>query len=199
MTNTELRSMEYQQRTQGSPPMLPNIAFIGKAGAGKTTASMYLTREFGYASVSFAWPLKKVASELWGHDAATDRDKLQKLGVAVRQIEPDTWVNLAIENIKYVRAAMGGVPVVIDDLRFPNEYWALRDEGFVIVRVLAEEVDRIPRLQASGKWQSHEQLSHISETAIDDLPADHNITNTVTKDQFYSTINFVINRELKRS
>ena len=62
---------------------LPNVAFIGKAGAGKTTGADFLAAEFGYMRASFAKPLKDVAAQIWGESARTDRAKLQGLGVCV--------------------------------------------------------------------------------------------------------------------
>lgn len=184
---------------------LPNIAFVGKAGAGKTTASDLLT-ELGYHKASFAAALKDVAAMMWGDDARTDRSKLQPLGTEVaRLIDPDVWVNLLLKRIRPYSAPHGSFnpapaqPVyVVDDCRFENEWFALKAERFVMVRLLAEVPSRTDRLKANGKWQGEEQLSHVSETAIDHLEADHTIVNDGSTADLYDDIVDVILRERRR-
>lgn len=144
---------------------LPNIGLRGKAGAGKSTFAELLSEYFGYDTRSFAGPLKDVAAELWGDDARRDRSKLQPLGVSVREIEEDTWVNLLLRRLEENPPK---VACAVDDLRFPNEYWGLKRVGFVIVEIRAHDDIRQRRLEANGKWQGPEQMNHISETALDE-------------------------------
>ena len=42
------------------------FGWIGKSGAGKTTASDYLHRNYGVANLMFAAPLKEAASVFFG-------------------------------------------------------------------------------------------------------------------------------------
>ncbi len=140
---------------------LPDVAFLGKAGAGKTTAAEFLVEHHGYTRLSFAALLKDISVQIWGEDARTDRDKLQKLGVAVREIDPDAWVGAL------GRSLDRGGPIVVDDCRFPNEYWMLKVDGFVFIEVCANEALRVDRLQRNGKLQDISQLTHVSETALD--------------------------------
>lgn len=180
----------------------PDIALAGKAGAGKSTAADLLV-ELGYEKRSFATPLKNIAATLWGEPGRTDRDKLQKLGVAVREIDPDAWANLLVKSCRCPLMSTTPYsspqpPVVVDDLRFPNEYWALKAEGFVIVRIGAEPNRRVDRLKANGKWQDERQLDHISELALDALVADHFIANDGTKDELYDSLVDIIIKERRR-
>ncbi len=150
--------------------ILPNIALIGKAGAGKTTAAHALST-YGYTPLSIAGPLKRVAALIWGTAARTDRDKLQRLGVAVRGIDPDAWINLLIARLDDESR------VCVDDVRFPNEVAALKRAGFTFVRVNAARNERVRRLRANGKLQDESQLEHESETAIDDVTPDFEANN----------------------
>jgi hypothetical protein len=182
---------------------LPNYAFIGKAGSGKTTAADYLVAQYHYRRVSFAAPLKDVAAGIWGTAARTDRNKLQSLGVAVRDIDPDAWVNCALADIDDPVPA-GSVhdydfqPVVIDDCRFPNEYWALKERGFVVVRVQASQNVRVSRLRENGKLQDESQLAHVSETALDERAADYTVYNEDTLGLLYGQLHSIRERELAR-
>ena len=151
---------------------LPHIAIVGKMGAGKTTGADILVRLLGYNRASFAALLKEVAALIWGHSAERDREKLQKLGVAVRDIQQDAWVNALLRRIEGWRG-----PIVIDDGRFPNEYWALKHRGFKFIRVRADDHKREDRLMRNGKLQSRAQLEHVSETALDDIDADLGLFN----------------------
>jgi dephospho-CoA kinase len=140
-------------------------------GTGKSTAREYL-QQIGYEWVSFAQPLKDIAAELWGEEARTDRGRLQALGMAVRNIDPDAWVNLALRKVDEATQ-----PVVIDDCRFPNEYWPLAERGFKFVKLYSTEPTRVARLMANGKLEDTSQLEHESEFAIDDLIVDAGIDN----------------------
>lgn len=174
---------------------LPHIAFIGKAGSGKTTAAELLMSEFGYSKFAFANPLKDIAVKIWGEDARTDRDKLQRLGVAVRDIDADAWANLLVRSVKALPAR---VRVVVDDCRFPNEHALLAEAGFVFVRVLANTGQRIQRLIAIDKLQDEMQLVHVSETALDGTDADYTLENYDTLENFTERIVGVLNREARR-
>ena len=156
--------------TEGYPADVPNIALIGKAGAGKDTVATLLIERFrlGYQRVALADPLKDIASILWGPDARTDRTKLQELGLAVREIHESTWVDLLLRHIQRLeRESLRPIRVVVTDVRFPNEYRTLKEAGFLMVGVHADRQTRIDRLRRNGKLQDEAQLDHVSETALD--------------------------------
>lgn len=177
------------------PPVLPHIAIVGKAGSGKTTGAQFLARNYGYAVHSFAATLKDVAFEIWGEGARTSRDKLQKLGVAVRDIDEDAWVNVVRRKI----AATVG-PVVIDDCRFPNELWALKEAEFVFIHVACPEISRIDRLQRNGKLTDLTQLQHVSETALDEFAPhfDYEIENTTDEDTYEGVLLEILEHERRK-
>lgn len=175
---------------------LPNVAFMGKAGSGKTTAAEALVR-VGYERLSFAAPLKEIAVMLWGEAAAKDREKLQRLGQFVRELDPDTWVNLMGVQIVNVQD-LTGKPVVVDDLRFPNEHQMLKELGFTIIRIEAPRMLRRDRLRAIGKLQDESQLDDTSEMALDDYPNDATIENVLSPEEFGERLNYVLKREQAR-
>lgn len=181
----------------GSRLGLPNLAFIGKAGAGKSTAAQALLQSHrgaeGYHLLSFAAPLKKIAQQIWGPAADTDRGKLQALGTAVRDIDEEAWVNLWRRSAKQL-----GGPLVTDDLRFPNELWAASAEGFTVVRILAARDQRIARLTALGKLQSEAQLEHPSETALDHMVADYTIDGSGSPVDLAEQVFDIVERIAKR-
>jgi dephospho-CoA kinase len=166
--------------------ILPHIAFIGRAGAGKTTAAELLVKGFGYERLSFAAPLKVACG------TTTDRSLLQAVGAGVRDLHEDFWVNLLIDEL-YNRN--NHAKFVIDDCRYPNEAARLALEGFVIVRIAAKRIDRIPRLQAIGKLQDEAQLEHASETALDAYEPHYTIDNSGTSEDLLRNLTYILNKE----
>jgi len=147
-------------------------------GSGKSAVANVLCDSYGYRAEHFAQSLKDVARHIWGEGAEVNRDYLQRLGVLVRTIDEAAWVNILVRRLEELESE--GTPVVIDDCRFPNEYEALAKRGFMFVEVSAQESRRVDRLQRIGKLSDLEQLTHESETALDDtelFPRDFEIVN----------------------
>lgn len=178
----------------------PRIAFIGKMGAGKTTAAEYLFNrgDLPYNLIRFAAPLKRIAVEIFGEGSDTDRELLQWLGTdVVRARDTDAWARITGVTIDDLG---DGSAIVIDDCRFPNEYAVLRERGFTFCRIVAEEALRIDRLQKIGKLTDLDQLQHASEIALDDIQADQTIENNHDDfDAFYTEVNRVVQREVARA
>lgn len=168
----------------------PLVGLIGKKRAGKDTVASTLVEEFGFARVAFADPLKAAALRLdpivriWagdpvrlsgvvermGWEAAKEipevRRTLQEYGVAIREIEPDFWVRAGLDRAHAAR--YGGEPVVVTDVRFPNEAEAIEQAGGTLVRVVR------PGLVSTD--------THVSETALDEYPTRFTISNGGTLD-----------------
>lgn len=128
------------------------IAFSGKAGSGKTTSSEHLRDMVGRDSshiVSFAKSLKAKALEEFGEfiGDSIEKDKivtisgrtmtvrqiLIELGRLYRTIDENFWVRGAC---KKVMSFLGtGHTVMIDDVRYPNEYDTLKSMGAILVRI----------------------------------------------------------------
>jgi hypothetical protein len=105
------------------------------------------------------------------------RRTLQEYGMSIRAIDPLFWV----------RAAMGRLvhdtrPVVVTDVRFPNEVDAIRDKGGIIVRVT--------RPGANGD-------NHISERALNDTRADYTLNNDGTLTQLAYQIDMKLGGRIK--
>lgn len=169
-----------------------NIALIGKARSGKDSAGQRLVRNWDFTRVAFADPLKSMALE-WnpyiptvpgltvrlhsliadvGWEYAKDnypevRRTLQQAGEAVRLLDPDFWLNVALRSID--AAAGWNMPVVVTDCRYLNEAHALQARGFKLVRIRRHD----PRALTMGQISA----MHVSETALDDFPADQTIIN----------------------
>lgn len=106
-----------------------------------------------------------VAEEGW--EAAKERPEvrrtLQRLGVAIRDhVDRNAWLNAAADTIAGHRI-FDGTPVVVTDVRFPNEAEWIRSAGGSLVRIVR------PGLDTSDE--------HVSETALDTWPTDYTVDN----------------------
>jgi hypothetical protein len=180
--------------------VFPNIALMGRARAGKDSVGATLQQRYCYTRVSFADPLKDMALQVdplipvpeWptasarlsvlvakiGWEAAKDdypevRRTLQALGQALRERDEDFWLRIALAKI--ATAERWGLPVVVTDVRYPNEYEALRAAGFKMVRVYRPEPGEAIDWKSVGGTAGHE-----SETALRNFPSDANICNNGT-------------------
>ena len=118
-------------------------------GAGKTTAQKCILFSNGVRRCSFATPIREIVAPLFFQlnisysrnfkdtpftdipGRRTIRDFLIAFGQAGRSVWPDIWVELLRQEIREASEAL----VVVDDLRMPNEYAMLREEGAKIVRI----------------------------------------------------------------
>ncbi|MDP1617916.1 hypothetical protein [Phenylobacterium sp.] len=152
MRNTALRS---------SQPLV--LGLVGATGSGKTTIARLLTQQHGFVNFHMGRPLKDMllALGLSEEDVAgtpEQRAKPQELlgGKSARQaltslgtdwgrnmVTPDIWANAVRQRLRrHFSDAASPPPVVIDDLRFPNDWKVVREFGGVILRVRRSDVER---------------------------------------------------------
>lgn len=148
------------------------------AQSGKSTIASYLN-ERGYRTIKFAGILKdmirtmlhgagislEIVERMVEGDlkeqpirfpngrAVTPRTLMQTLGTEWgRGINPDLWADLTISKVQNSRA-----PVVIDDMRFPNEFDAVREAGGKTIKVVRPGVTRPANCHPSeGQLDNHE-------------------------------------------
>jgi hypothetical protein len=87
---------------------------------------------------------------------------LQHTGQTIRELDPGFWVTAALDVIADIWS-----PVVVSDVRYPNEAEALRTRGFKIVRIVRPDTAPLP-----GGASAHD-----SETALDNYPVDETLRN----------------------
>jgi len=155
------------------------IAFSGKMQVGKTTSAEYLVRKYGFVKLAFADKLKEIARDLFPEQfekGEKPRKLLQDLGMKMRKIDQDVWVNYVL---RIVRSLPKESNIVIDDLRFMNEYKALKNEGFFIVRILRD----VPPSPLDD---------HPSEKEVEQMPYDLLLLNTGTLDRLYEKLDKIV-------
>lgn len=127
------------------------IGFTGVAGSGKSTAADYVV-SLGYVKVKFAAPIKAMCHAIGLTDEEIEggakelpcdlllgrspRHAMQTLGTdwGRKMIGEGFWLHLWKTQV--ARALDQGLPVVVDDVRFPNEADAIRQLGGEVYRVV---------------------------------------------------------------
>lgn len=191
------------------------LGIMGKKRSGKDTFAARLVAEHGFTRLSLADPLREMAKALdpivdWvGDDVRIDpvsltevlgpdddwevakelpevRRLLQHLGTdAVRGVlGNNTWVDHLAD-----RAAAVPGPVVVPDVRFPDEADFIKAVGGELVRVVR------PGLIVAGGGQAEQ---HISETALDDRVPDYYVRNDADIDELHTRADGVARVALSR-
>ncbi|MGI5408210.1 hypothetical protein ACQEV9_15585 [Streptomyces chartreusis] len=192
-----------------------NVAFIGKARSGKDSAAGFLVRTRHYTRLAFADPLKEMAEKVdpfiptgydvsgvrlsalirdVGWDYAKDhypevRRILQHMGQTQREFDEDYWVKAMRRKLNNAEA--WNLPVVVTDVRYPNEANMLRARGFRLIRVVrpAPTTHGLTGLKPiAARYMSDTAAAHESETALDDYEAHQTILNTSTLDELYQNV-----------
>lgn len=115
------------------------IGILGKGGSGKDTVADIL-REKGFKCVAFSDGLYEICRNFYGM-TVKDRALLQDVGAAMRSVDKDVFVKRALAALKDEEMQC------ITDVRAVNECMALKDSGFVTVRVLCPLEKRIKRIE----------------------------------------------------
>jgi len=157
-------------------------------GCGKSTVAEHLGAAYGYTPLKFADTLKsmlavfledlglesgEVERRLHGdlkeavlpipNARVTARNLMQTLGTewGREYVDPGIWPHILRRRAdSYIKS---GMRVVVDDLRFPQEYAALKDAGAYLIRI-----DRPGRSATNN---------HSSEGRLDGVAFDANISN----------------------
>lgn len=136
------------------------IAICGKMGAGKSYLAKQLAKKYNLDIYSFGEKLKEIARELCGM-TTKDRKLLQTLADKMKEIDYDIWA-------KYLLRKIGNSQhVVIDDLRFENEYKLLKENGFIIIRLGMSKELQLERLKQTYGENSEQHIkcrNHNSES-----------------------------------
>lgn len=143
------------------------VAISGKMGSGKTTLAKALQTEFSqmpdlydtngfYPEIrGFGAPIRELlAAGGITKDHSDYRKAAQNLGMTMREIDPCFWIRAFHNHAK--------ASVIIDDLRFKNEYEFCKQRGFYLIRVAAGGTTRWLRREGSVGFH------HPSEEDLDE-------------------------------
>ena len=167
------------------------IALTGKIRSGKDSVADILVAK-GFERFAFSDGIWATIQNIWGiSEDYTNKPRklLQDVGQKLREVDPYVWIDYTIHNVRATESLLEALGVadktdiIITDLRQPNEYEVLREEGFTIIRVSAPESARKQRARARGDDFTEQDLIHETESHIDDFEVDYEIINNGTLEE----------------
>lgn len=131
------------------------IALAGPMGSGKTYAAEWLQRRYPSLHckrIAFGDEVKDIVQRLW-NPPKKDRARLVEFATGVRAMDPNVWINRMLATTE----ATPDTNWICDDLRQSNEIHALREHGWLLVRILVPDEIRRSRLVAK---YPHDHVEH---------------------------------------
>ncbi|WJE22402.1 hypothetical protein QRY07_11955 [Bacillus cereus] len=176
------------------------IAITGKARSGKSELSHYAWMLFGFKEFDFSAVLKDEFHRLFPHIPRDPKPRAyyQKFGQWLREIDSDIWVKMTMGKVhEYCfEDALNKVnhksKVLVNGVRQPNEYQCLKDEGFVIIRVNSSDDLRIGRANEAGDVFTEDDLTHETESHIDNFKVDYEFSNNGELIQLYDQFDAIM-------
>ena len=176
------------------------IGLTGLAKSGKSTISDYLIKNYNFVEISFAESLKQIVKILFNLNKEEEkylydnnykeviitrigysgRELLQKIDTELfRQKLPEIlpikniWIDIVANKIKQCVDVNG---IVVSDCRFDDEYEFLKNNKFIVYKVLKSNVIKIN--------------NHISENGC---KYDELILNDGSLNDLYDKVNLLVN------
>jgi len=157
------------------------LAFGCEARVGKDTAVDYLIGKKGGVKKSFAAPLYDIqhyTHTRLGLKIKKDREFLQLIGDWGRKQNEHIFINVLLQEIDSDSFSKTE-NVYVSDVRYPNEFFVLKNRGFTMVR-----------LTRDNRFVSTDTnvTSHSSENSLQDYPWDIIISNNGSLVDLYAQL-----------
>lgn len=178
------------------------IALFGEGGSGKDYIANILIRQYKFSRYAFSDGIRKLAEEYFPERynlSEKDRKLLQDIGEKLREIDELIWVKYLFKEINQTTkerdlTSMSPEKIVITDLRQPHEYEYLKNEGYLFIRIQADENIRLKRMKARGDRFNKEDMSHKTESYYNTFEYDFVIENNGNNDsKLRSDIKLLLN------
>jgi hypothetical protein len=161
------------------------IAFGGKMRSGKDTSADYLIKNHGGIRLSFSEPLYNIlhyAQRVCNFTLEKDRWFLQTVGTEwARSKNSNVWIDLLIKKVNDVESSTN---IYNSDVRFKNEFDALKKAGFILIKLKRKVVEI-----------DNGSVGHISEVELDSIPDsnwDYVIDNNDGIEELYRKLDSII-------
>ncbi len=165
--------------------------------SGKSTVAKHLEFHYGYTRVPFASILKEMARPIFfslGYSLedicefeTTNKERmLPEIGVTPRRIYQTLgteWGRMMINNELWIKLWEAKVSrldrVVVDDMRFPNEYDKVKALGGLTIKVQRDDVEQV-------------MYNHVSEGSLNSAAFDYTILNNRSLSELHGSVESII-------
>lgn len=175
------------------------LVIFGEAGSGKDYITDILSKRYGFQRYAFADGVRELAAEYFPdrYDInKKDRSLLQDIGTKMREVDMEIWIKRLLKKIHDDEKNDELLELIsVTDCRLPNEYKALKEEGFIFIRVLASPKTRMKRMLERGDTFKEEDMKHSTESHYGEFEYDYSINNDIghdTEEQLLKQINAII-------
>lgn len=120
--------------------MPTNVALYGPSGSGKSTVAKFLGQR-GYQHLETGQACRRLCRELFQSES---KNIMNRVTDALREIDSGVWLRAAM-------AEADGRPIVFDSMRFESDYVNFRNQGYLLVRIIAGPDQRLHRLKERGQ------------------------------------------------
>lgn len=159
---------------------MDRIAICGLMASGKTYLADALNQKLGYEKFSLATGVKDLGRDVFLMEGK-DRKLLQQIGMKMREIDTDVWINLLMRKVVLAQQDMKDMflgshlelKVVVDDCRFVNEVIAFKQAGYKIIRIHIDDDHQINRLKNTYGKNADQHINNRK----DDSEAEMNYMN----------------------
>lgn len=138
------------------------LAIAGNIASGKSTLANNIVvwgerNNMDIRRIGFGDAVKYAAQCFFNKDQTIHKDRplLLGIGTKMREIDPDVWINIVIRTVE----DNPHTHWIVDDLRFHNEFEALRNAGFMLVKLDVPEHVRFGRIVS--KYSNEDAEHHI--------------------------------------
>lgn len=179
--------------------MVPTIkvALVGTMRSGKDTVADILWELYpdDIQEYRFSSGITEIIEQYFPVLEGKPREHYQLIGQTFRQLDPDVWINRLHSQRQL--ATVRNCAEIITDVRQANEVAYCKQQGFTVIKVVADDTVRLQRIQESGDIFRPEQFYHETELAVDIVEADYTIENNGTLDELWDKVKAVYDRIIK--
>lgn len=157
--------------------MAYRIAILGQMRAGKDTVAEILKEKQYFLELKFSDGISAIIRTYFpdAEQFGKPRQHYQHIGQSLRQLDEDVWINRLDSRLKALSSEHS---IIVTDVRQGNEVRYLKEQGFTLIKVIADDSIRIQRIEAEGDVFSPSMFEHETEQGILHHDCDFLINNS---------------------
>ena len=155
---------------------IKKVALVGKMRSGKDTVANRLFSFYDFEfPIAFATKMKLAAHDMfpWIPKDPKPRELYQFMDV-MKQYDPHIWIKNLERSYEFLANQRSVKGIVISDVRSQDEATWCRENGFLLVKIEADDETRKARLKDE---YNEGEFYHKTELSVDDIVPDYTIVN----------------------